>query len=228
MNSTARWFNDLIAEYRKPLLPNNSVVERFLVLPSCPVTRSVFRSSFSVFLFHFCLLTTTLSAQSFSIPAHKAQLGELHYSARVGSTVVTEGDSFRVMVVPDGGVLQSVQVSVAGSVVHSLRFVFVDAQGEAHTTNVGPDDGDWQPPFEIPADRLLVGISGAGGWWIDAVRFHLDDGTTSPRYGGTGGDTECSLRLARRNDQWKGRLMGFWGTAGEHVESLGLVFWPIE
>ena len=71
-----------------------------------------------------CLLSTSLSAQSFSIPAYKAQLGEIHYSARVGSTVVTEGDSFWVMVVPERGALQSVQVSVAGSVVHCLCLAY--------------------------------------------------------------------------------------------------------
>ena len=174
------------------------------------------------------LISFRLSAQSFSIPDHKARLGEIHYSARVGSTVVTEGDSFRVMVIPNEGALKSVQVSVAGSVVHSLRFVYTDAQGEEQVETVGNDEGDWHDPFVVPPGRSVVGISGAGGWWIDALRFHLDDGSTSPMYGGQGGDTDFTLLLAERNGMWKGRLMGFWGTAGKHIESLGLVFWPIE
>ena len=131
------------------------------------------------------------------------------------------------MVVPEGGTLLSVQVSVAGSVVHGLRFVSLDVEGEQVTT-VGANDGNWQAPFEIAPGRQLVGISGAGGWWIDSIRFHLDDGTTSPRYGGKGGDTDFSLLLAQRNGSWKGQLMGFWGTVGEHLESIGLVFWPVE
>ena len=215
MKNMARWPTDSINTHQDNPSSSKETIEP---LPFPPFFLTLF----------FCFLATSLSAQSFTIPPHKAQLGELHYSARVGSTIVTEGDSFRVMVIPEGGVLQSVQVSVAGSVVHSLRFVYTDAPGQEHTITVGQDDGKWQPSFVIPPHRTLVGISGAGGWWIDAIRFHLDDGTQSPQYGGAGGDTDFSLLLAYRNEQWKGRLMGFWGTAGEHLESLGLVFWPLE
>ena len=177
------------------------------------------------------LLTATppLWAQSFTLPDRKAKLGEVHYSARVGSTVGTEGERFQALVIPEGGRLASVQVATGGSVVHSLRFRYTDAEGKEQTHLVGDKNGDWQEPFSIPPGRTLVGISGAGGWWIDRLVFHLDDGTTSPAYGGTeGGDTDFSLLLAQRNGKWKGRLMGFWGTVGEHIESLGLVFWPIE
>ena len=218
MMNSVQQHNSSLADDRGSALLHGESAKRALALSF----------SLSCFIGIFLFLTSSLAAQSFSILDHKALLGELHYSARVGSTVVTEGDSFRVMVIPEEGRLRSVQVSVARAVVHGLRFVYTDAQGLEHTKTVGPDDGNWQPPFRIPADRQLVGISGAAGWWIDAVRFHLDDGTTSPRYGGGGGDTEFSLLLAQRDRQWKGRLMGFWGTAGDHVESIGLVFWPIE
>lgn len=180
------------------------------------------------FLISFLTFPISLFAQPFSLPERKARLGEIHYSARVGSTVVTEGERFRAMVIPEEGSLQSVQVAVQGSVVHSLRFSYTDAQGKERVATVGKDDGNWQAPFAVPPGRTLVGISGAGGWWIDRLVFHLDDGTTSPAYGGGGGDTDFVLLLAQRDGNWKGRLMGFWGTVGEHIESLGLVFWPIE
>ncbi len=169
-----------------------------------------------------------LCAQPFILPDRKANLGEVHYSARVGCTVGTEGERFQALVIPESGRLASVQVATAGSVVHSLRFNYTDADGRAQTYLVGSDDGDWQKPFLIPPGHMLVGISGAGGWWIDRLVFHLNDGTTSPAYGGTGGDTDFRLLLAQRDGKWKGRLTGFWGTVGEHIESLGLVFWPIE
>ena len=170
-----------------------------------------------------------LCAQSFTLPDRKANLGEVHYSARVGCTVGTEGERFQALVIPEEGRLSSVQVATGGSVVHSLRFNYTDADGNEQTHLVGDEDGDWQKAFMIPPGRTLVGISGAGGWWIDRLVFHLDDGTTSPAYGGTGGgDTDFSLLLAQRDGKWKGRLMGFWGTVGEHIESLGLIFWPIE
>lgn len=207
----------------------SAAVKYPLRLPQSGYTRGVpWSVRTTLFALAFLLGVFPLAAQSFSVPLHKAKLGEIHYSARVGSTVVAEGDSFRVIVVPEGGALKSVQVAVVGSVVHGLRFVCSDAQGKTRTTTVGDSTGRWYNPFVIPPERHLVGISGAGGWWIDALRFHLDDGTTSPLYGGAGGDTDFTLLLARRNGAWKGHLMGFWGTTGEHLESLGLVFWPIE
>ena len=183
-----------------------------------------------MFLLTLCWLIAPLlvHSQSFSLPNRKANLGEVHYSARVGCTVGIEGEQFRALVVPEGGRLSSVQVAAGGSVVHSLRFRYTDADGKEQTHLVGNEDGDWQKPFVIPPGHTLVGISGAGGWWIARLVFHLDDGTTSPAYGGTGGDTDFRLLLVQRDGRWKGQLMGFWGTVGEHIESLGLVFWPIE
>ena len=167
-------------------------------------------------------------AQSFDLPDHKARLGELHYSARVGSADITEGEPFRVMLASEQTTLMSIQVAVVGGVVHALRFVYVDSLAQPHTITVGDDDDSWQPPFFVPSGRKLVGISGAGGWWIDRIAFYLDDGSVSPTYGGSGGDTEFQLKIAQSNGSWKGHFMGFWGTVGEHVESIGLVFWPVE
>ena len=175
------------------------------------------------------LVTLSVQAQSFDLPNRKAQLGEVHYSALVGCTVGAEGKRFQAIVVPESGRLKAIRVCTDnGSIVQALEFVSTDTIGQKSKQIIGNPRGKWSEPYVIPAGRTLVGIAGAGGWWIDRLRFILDDGSESPTYGGNGGDTEFRLVLAQRDEQWKGRLMGFWETAGEQLEALGLIFWPIE
>ncbi len=185
----------------------------------------------------FCLFCSMMEAVSgFSqvnlLPEQKAQLGEIHFSARVGGTIPTQGDTFLVQVLSEGDILRQIQVGVyqndSFQVVQAIRFVIEDITGQSREILVGDPNSEWQDDIEIPEEVELVGISGASGWWIDNIRFHFSDGLASLTYGGSGGDTDFRLILSQRNQKWKGRWLGVWGTRTDYLESLGLIFWPIE
>ena len=171
-------------------------------------------------------------AQQSSLSQEKAQLGVVHYSARVGGTVPTQGDTFLLRALTEGDILRTVQVGVNRDVnfrvVQALKLVVEDSLGELQELTVGNADAKWEESVEVPEGAELVGISGASGWWIDQIRFHFSDGSVSSTFGGPGGDTDFQLILSQRNEKWKGRWLGVWGTQTDYLESLGLIFWPIE
>lgn len=171
-------------------------------------------------------------AQELALSQEKAQLGEIHYSARVGGTVPTQGDTFLIQVLYEGDILRQVQVGVNQNpdfaVVQALRMIVEDSTGQLQGLVIGNLDSKWEQVIEVPEGSELVGISGATGWWVDRIRFHFSDGSTSLAFGGKGGDTDFQLVLSQQDGKWKGRWLGFWGTHTDYLESLGLIFWPIE
>lgn len=185
-----------------------------------------------VFLLSIWLGILPSFAQELTLSQEKAQLGEIHYSARVGGTVPTQGDTFLIQVLSEGDVLRQIQVGVNQNpdfaVVQALRMVMEDSTGQFRELTIGNSDSKWEKVIEVPGGSELVGISGASGWWIDRIRFHFSNGSFSPTFGGKGGDTDFQLILSQRDGAWKGRWLGVWGTHTDYLESLGLIFWPIE
>jgi hypothetical protein len=169
---------------------------------------------------------------AFNEPNSKARLGEMHYSALAGGTVGAKGKKFACELVGEKGRVLSVQVAVSNDklrLIKALRFEMTNTQNQRITETCGNEsNAEWLPIFMIPDGRQIVGISGASGWYVDNLRFHLDDGTMSPIYGGKGGDTEFRLLLHQSGGKWKGHLRGFWGLSENAIEALGLIFWPIE
>jgi hypothetical protein len=191
----------------------------------------------SFVLFSLSVLTVavlTVSAQTpFQEPARKAKLGEIHYSARIGGTVGEEDKKFSVMAVNENDRLVSIAVCLAtngSDLVRAIRLEVADKQGKTRIFTCGDSvGGKWLTPHKVPSKSQLVGISGSCGWFVDSIRFHFDDGSETPLYGSrSGGDTDYRLVLSRKNGQLKGRFVGFWGTATEYLETIGLVFFPIE
>ncbi len=171
-------------------------------------------------------------------PVRKAQLYEVHHSARVGGVVgSTQADLLEWRLSPDSTAarLLSIQVGLTPRpdwrIVQCLRLRYLNPQGHVDTIQIGGADfAEWATPIELKAGQQLLGISGAGGWFIDAIQFHFSGGQVSPRFGGSGGDTTFDLRIQTRPDgQPRGALLGFYGSIQDSLlESLGLVFWPIE
>jgi hypothetical protein len=169
----------------------------------------------------------------FHEPDHKARLGEVHYGNRVGGLVAQEGQTVAVLVQDSSETLQSIQVCVdkrpGAGIVRGFRFGVRGADGRVRYVSFGSQEGAWEPPFNVPNGRNLIGISGACGWFVDNLRFHFDDQTTTPRYGGNGGDTTFQLLLTQKPDgRFKGRFMGFWGSWTHSLETIGLIFYPYE
>ncbi len=171
--------------------------------------------------------------KSFEAPTQKAKLGEIHYSSRIGGTVGETGKKFAVVVAPQSEQLVRISVCVSADgnagVVKGFRFETQNKAGKRQSVTCGDITGKWLPTYTVSGKQQLTGISGSCGWFIDSIRFHFDDGSQTPLYGSqTGGDTDYALILSRKNGKLKGRWMGFWGTATDNIESLGLVFFPIE
>jgi hypothetical protein len=104
-----------------------------------------------------------------------------------------------------------------------------DRDGTLQERTIGSSGGRWQPDYDVPSGVMLVGFSGAIGWYFDTIQFHFDDGKATPRYGGKGGDTAFDLRLNWNEQEYKGRLRGFYGSRDRQgIETLGFVFEPAD
>lgn len=158
--------------------------------------------------------------------------GALHFSAPVGGLPGARGEAFAVDCLGPADRLLALQVNLGPAplrVVRGFRLRLQGADEQVREALVGRGDGERQDWWEPSEGARLVGISGASGWFLDALQFHFDDGTSSPRYGGNGGDTTFHLQLNRQGDRYGGRLRGFHGTAtADGLETLGLIFDPAE
>ncbi len=167
---------------------------------------------------------------------HKPLLGEVHYGNRVGGIQAQEGKSVQVIAFEPDDVLKSIQVYVSKNppsrgfeTIAGFQFE-IERKGEVRTFSFGSVKGVAQQKYLVSDNRKLVGISGAAGWLVDSLAFIFDDGSTTPKYGGIRGDLNFRLVLNKKpTGEYLGRLMGFWGSSIRgHLETIGLVFWPIE
>lgn len=141
-----------------------------------------------------------------------------------------KGQAFTLDLLPAGHRLTQIEVKLGEAplkLVKGLRFTVQHPGGQVRQTQIGAGQGNWQPPFSVPAGAALVGISGRSGWGLDALQFHFDDGSQSPTYGGEGGDTYFALRLHQRPALAPAAIRGFFGTyTAAGIETLGLLFDP--
>ena len=191
------------------------------------------------FAFLSAALSLSLSALSqnpWHPPSAKARLSEVHYSPLAGGVVGRQGPLREYRLSPDSTAARITSLRVGLTpredwrIVQCLEVVYASSGGRSDTLLLGGADGaDWQPPYRLRENQTLTGVSGAGGWFVDAIQFHFSDGATSARYGGTGGDTAFGLHLHAQPDGTpRSTLLGFYGS--EHdglLESIGLVFWPL-
>jgi hypothetical protein len=169
---------------------------------------------------------------NFRMPTTKPKLGEVHYGNRVGGLTGQEGTTKQLICLEEGDRIQEIKVCLtkALNVVKGFEMTILKKNNTIKAYTFGENtEGVWQPSYKVKKGAQLIGISGAAGWFIDNLRFHFDDGSMTPQYGGKGGDNNFKLEITK-NDKGKlrGRLMGFWGSHTDQLESLGLVFFPIE
>lgn len=168
--------------------------------------------------------------QSLEIPNSKPKLEEVHYGNRVGGVVGQEGMTTQLICLGTKSRLQSIEVFCNNSIVTGFQMEIADINDDTvKSATFGNVTSAAQKKFTVEDGKRLVGISGSCGWFIDSIRFHFDDGTATPLYGGQGGDIDFSLLLKKdKQGNPKGRLMGFWGSSTDQLETIGLVFWPLE
>jgi purine nucleosidase len=162
----------------------------------------------------------------------KPNLGEVHYGNRVGGLIGQEGPTTELLCLAEDDQIQQIRVCLTPqqNVVKGFELTIQQPNGTIKTETFGHTGGGaWQPPFKVKKGLKLIGIQGAAGWFIDRISFSFDDKSTTPSYGGTGGDHDFSLQITQSpKGHFRGRVMGFWGSATTQLESIGLVFFPIE
>jgi hypothetical protein len=114
--------------------------------------------------------------------------------------------------------------------IRALRFRTQDERGLIEHHEIGRALGEWQPRHDLNEGAFLAGVSGAGGWYVDSLRFHFSDGTQTPKYGGPGGDSDFHLLLHQRDGRWTAEPRGVWGTISTNnlLETIGLLTMPVE
>ena len=151
--------------------------------------------------------------------------GTIHYSAPVGGFFGARGKKIQEEFLHPDDQLRSLQVLLNqdSNLVIGMRFNVLRGDS-THIHHIGNQSGVWTKAFLVNPGKTLIGISGASGWYIDALRFHFSDGTMTPLYGGSGGDTEFKLII---KPEGTSRIRGFHGTF-DHIglETLGLIFDP--
>jgi hypothetical protein len=154
--------------------------------------------------------------------------GSIHRSAPVGGLFGAQGNDFDEDFLCSGCRLLAVQVN-ADRVVRGLRFRYAESSGVERELTIGNRQGAWQDWHPVPEGSVLTGISGASGWYIDRLRLHFSDGSHTPEYGGTGGDTEFSLSLRGFEPGSPSRIRGLYGSFdGTGIGQMGLIFDPAE
>jgi hypothetical protein len=189
----------------------------------------------------FLLLSNALFAQKqaakdaitvFKEPTSKPKLGETHYGNRVGGLIGQEGKTTELICLEEGDRIEEIRVCLTPqlNVVKGFELKIQKKGGITKKAIFGSImDGVWQPTFKVENGQKLIGISGAAGWFIDNISFQFDDNSSTPTYGGKGGDNDFKLHITKsQKGQFRGRLMGFWGSSTTQLESIGLVFYPIE
>lgn len=182
----------------------------------------------------FCIMVMNFgfSQELAVLQDHKPLLEEVHYGNRVGGVQAQEGESKQLIVIDADDILKSIVVCVAK--LNEIQIVAgfqleLEKDGNTSMYSFGNLSGTIEEKFTVPNGRKLVGISGTSGWFVDSLQFIFDDGSRTPKYGGKGGDINFNMTLNKNSKgAYTGRLMGFWGSYTDYLESIGLVFWPIE
>lgn len=187
------------------------------------------------FLILFILLKIIHSsfsqATDYQTPTHKPLLGEIHFGNRVGGEIAQEGVTQKLICLEEGSKLQSIQVNItkARNVVKGLKMIILDKNNQVKDYVFGDTLGIWQEKIILKKSQDLVGISGTMGWFIDSICFHFSDGAKTKRFGGNGGDiTFQNIFNQGKKGNFKGKWIGFWGSATDQLETIGLIFMAVE
>jgi hypothetical protein len=166
------------------------------------------------------------------VPNTKPKLGDIHYGNRVGGIIGQEGQNevLNFLKIDDQITQITVRLNEARNVVKGFKISVIKPDNSKHDFYFGNTEGGIvEPPFPVKQGKQLIGISGAAGWFVDNIRFHFSDNSQTPLYGGRGGDNDFKLFITKdRKGKFRGRLLGFWGSKTDKLESIGLVFFPIE
>ncbi len=163
-------------------------------------------------------------------PKTKPLLNDLHYGARVGGLIAQEAVNKEIIVLNKNDKLEKIQVFTnnKSALVAGFKFLVKTQNGVLKWKIFGDTLGNPKPILNLK-NKKIIGISGTYGWFIDSLKFHFSDGSTSPKYGGNGGDLSFQQIFNRnKNNAFKGNWCGIYGSYSDQLETIGLIFWAVE
>ena len=126
------------------------------------------------------------------------------------------GGAMYHLVFNEGTQLSSIKVR-AGKWINHLEFTYRRASGHSYSLNIGGVGGKSYAPFKVPSGAKLTEVNLRCGVYVDSIQFRFSDGSTSPKYGGGGGQP-MTIRFPPNST-----FRGIHGGGGTPSSSIGYV-----
>jgi len=130
------------------------------------------------------------------------------------------GTEFSDYTIPSDAKVSAVQICSA-EYVNSIQLSYINGSDTSVSLEkIGGEGGD-ASVFELQEGEYITGVSGCAGDFIDRVTIQTNL-RTSDDFGGNGGIETFTLSAPQGH-----AVIGFYGTAGWFIDSLGLITAPI-
>jgi len=104
-----------------------------------------------------------------------------------------------------------------GRRIEQIVLIYADAKKGHQMESIGNDDGEWSI-IQLEKGEFITYVTGRAGTLIDQISFHTSLRRTFGPYGGPGG-VPFELNIPSN-----AKVIGFTGTAGPSIHSIGLIY----
>jgi hypothetical protein len=131
------------------------------------------------------------------------------------------GNAFSDRNIPLGAIISEIRVS-AGQTIDSIQAVYILKDGRRLEGPAHGGNGGNLSVFRLNPGEYITGLSGRYGKYLDSMSIQTNQ-RTSQVFGGSGGDRNFTISIPNGN-----MMVSLTGRAGERLDSIGLLFAPIE
>ena len=98
-----------------------------------------------------------------------------------------------------------------------MEVYYLDNYGQQQILRLGKPSGV-HGSFAVPRGARLTAISGQAGRFLNSIRFHFSNGTSTQQFGGNGGSRNYHISIPDN-----ARFLGFYGGYGDYIDRLGMI-----